>query len=121
MLEASSILLDDFVDVTLNTWGTDADGSRIVVSTRTYRDVPATVLVGKPSSRTIGTEPETGLFRTTEFTPVTVQFDERLPFNVHDLIAWYDPAGTLHTYLVIGYGPLAGVAGAWVATCEERL
>ena len=59
--------------------------------------------------------------RVTEFTRYTVQFDTDLGLSVHDLVTWIDPADVTHSLLVIGYNPVAGRPGCWVADCEERL
>ena len=119
MRPISSFLLDQEVTLTLNTWGTDVDGSRVVASTVIKPEIPAAVLPGKPQ-RQYHIEPETGIRRMTEWTPVTVQFDGNVGLHLEDLIDWTDESDVDHTYLVHGYSPLAGQPGAWVATCEER-
>ena len=119
MRPISSFLLDQEVSLTLNAWGTDLDGGRIVASTMTEHCVPAAVLQGKGQAR-VQVDPETGDRRVTEFTPITVQFDCNVCLNIHDLILWTDAADVDHVYLVVAYGPVAAQPGAWVATCEER-
>jgi hypothetical protein len=119
MMEPTPFLIDDTVKLTLNTWGRDADGSRIVASTVAVPDVPCVVLPGPPRVER-KTDPDTGLDRVTRATPYTVEFPLDVGLNVEDLITWVDPADRTHTLIVAGYNPPAGRGGFWVAACEEH-
>ena len=119
MRPVSSRLIDDSVSLTLNAWGTDADGSRVIAGTTIRYDVPAAVLAGRGRTE-VEHSPESGLSRVTHITPYVVGFEEDVGLSVHDLVAWTDDGDATHTLLVIDYGQPAGRPGFFAAQCEER-
>jgi hypothetical protein len=119
MIPVSSFLIDQECTLTLQTWGTDADGGAAVVSSIVRIAVPCVYLPGK-GRREITTEPATGLRRVTQWVPVSFGFPEDVGLNIDDLITWIDDSDNTHTYQVKSYGPYVAGQGGWnVATVEE--
>jgi hypothetical protein len=112
------------VTLTLNTWGTDADGGRQVVSTQTVRQVDCSVQQGKPV-REVTTDPADGSRRITQYIPTIMIFPENPRLKVDDIATWIDSDGgndsETHIILVQGKRDAAGLQSVWEVHGIERI
>jgi hypothetical protein len=112
------------VTLTLNTWGTDADGGRIVVSTQTVRQVDCSVQPGRPV-REVTTDKDDGSRRITQFIPTILIFPENPRLKVDDLVTWLDsdggPDAETHIFQVQGKRDASGLRSVWEVHCIERI
>jgi hypothetical protein len=112
------------VTLTLNTWGTDADGGRRVISTQTVQQVDCMVQPDRPE-KLVSIDPETGLRRITEAVKASIIFPENPCTNVDDTITWVDSDGgsdaETHIYQVKSRRDPAGLRSIWEVICEERI
>jgi hypothetical protein len=112
------------VTLTLNTWGADPDGGRIVVSTQTVQQVDCSVQQGRPDEE-VTTDPQSGSRRVTQFIPTIVIFPENPRLNSDDIITWDDSDGgsdgETHVIEVSGKRNPAGVRSVWEVHGKERI
>lgn len=112
------------VTLTLNIWGTDPDGGRMITGTQTVRQVDCSVQQGEPQ-REVTTDPSDGSRRITQFIPGIIIFPENPRLKVDDLVAWLDSddgaSGETHVFQVQGKRDAAGMRSVWEVHVIERI
>jgi hypothetical protein len=111
------------VTLTRNTWGTDADGGRMVVSSVTVQQVGCSVQQERPTQE-ITVDPADGSRRVNQVIPTIVIFPENPRLFPDDLITWTvtdcDQA-EVHLIRVQSQRNPSGVSSVWDVHCVERI
>lgn len=111
------------VTLTRNTWGTDADGGRLVISTTTVSQVDCSVQQERPTEEiTVGAAD--GSRRVNQVIPTIVIFPENPSLKPDDLITWTVndcDSAEVHVIRVNSQRNPSGVSSVWDVHGVERI
>ena len=116
MLLPSANVLEHVVTLTLNTWGQDNDGFRVLAGSSTVANVPCMVDPGEPVREV---QSRDGQERVTTLVPHDVVFLKDYGLKIDDELDWNDGVVT-HHMIVVGIARQAGRTPI-VAKANERL
>ena len=117
MLLPSANVLVHSVTLTLNIWGQDQDGFRLLTGSRQVANIPCQVDPQDPE-REVKTSGD-GLERITTLTAHELIFLADYGLQIDDEIDWTDAGGNTHHMIVVGVNRQAGRAPVLVKANER--